>query len=100
MSEYADVTRITSSTTISADPAVLIGLLIATDGSNSPTVVAYNDVDGATAANRVTPPVVASATSQEFVGFMPSMPIRCRTGLHVTIATIGSGEVMVLWRQM
>jgi hypothetical protein len=100
MTEYADVTRVTASTTVSSDPAVLVGLLIATDGSNSPTVTAYNDTDAATAANKITPPVVVDSSSQEFVGFFPAMPIRCRSALHVAVSTLGSGEVMVFWRTM
>jgi len=100
MTEYADVQRLTASATVSADPSVLVGILVATDGVNSPTVVAYNDTDGNTAANRVTPPVVVDSGSQEFVGFFPGVPIRCRSALHITIANLGSGEVMVFWRTM
>jgi len=99
--DLLDVTRITSSTTISVDPAILGGLLVATDGVNSPTITAYNDVDANTEANRVTPPMVVSASSQEYVGFFPGQAaIRCRSALHIAISDLGTGEVMVYWRTM
>lgn len=98
--EYSDVERMLATGTIYEEPAILVGMLIATDGVNDPAVVAYNNTDATDATKKVTPPVIVDSTIQEFVGFFPNMPIRCRNGLHITIASLGSGEVMVYWRPM
>jgi hypothetical protein len=98
--EYSDVERMLATGTIHTDPAILVGMLITSDGVNSPAVVAYNAEDATDATLKVTPPVVVDPTITEFVGLFPNIPIRCRNGLHITIANLGSGEVMVYWRPM
>lgn len=98
--EYSEPTRVTGNATtiIYNGPAVLAGLIVATDGSNDPTVTCYDDTDGLTAANRITPPIVVDSTSQEPVGFLPPMPIQCRTALTIVTSGMGTGEVHVYWR--
>lgn len=98
--EYSDGARLLATGTVYPDPSILVGVLITTDGVNSPTVNIYNNTDATDATLKITPPVVVDAASQEYAGFFPAMPIRCRNGLHVTIANLGSGEVMIFWRPM
>jgi hypothetical protein len=92
-------TRITASGAIYASPCVLYGILVGTDSVNDPTVAAYNDSDGNTAANRVVPPTVIDASLLGFNGFFNTeRGIDCRKALYVTVSGLGTGEVHIYWR--
>lgn len=93
--------RILATGTITSEPALLVGVLYASDGTNAFSLDLYDNTDATDATKKVIPPSTVLTSSTQFVGFFPNMPIKCRTGLHAVIGgTIGTGEVMIYWRPM
>ena len=96
----AESSRITASTLIFTGDCVLISLLVGVDGVNDPVVGIFNALDGADPTKRVVPSVTYDASALGLNGYMAAFVKRCRTGLFISIANIGSGEVIVDYRTM
>jgi len=95
---YADVSYLTASALVNTGAGFLFSILIGTDGVNDPVVTAYNDTDGSTAANRIVPITTYDASALGINGFVLQFAKKFTTGLYVSIANLGSGEVTVDYR--
>ena len=95
---YADTSYLTSSTLIHTGAGVLFTILIGSDGVNDPVVAAYDDTDGNTAANRIVPLTTYDASALGINGFVLQFAKKFTTGLYISIADIGAGEVVVDYR--
>jgi hypothetical protein len=97
--DTCEAARLLATATITDVPALIVGVLFATDGTNAPVLSIYDNTDATDATKKIIPPVTGLTSSTQWVGFFPNMPIKCRIGIHVVIGgTIGAGEVMVYWR--
>lgn len=96
---YSKVKRLTTSGAVSANPCFIYAILIGTDGSNDPVVALYNDTDANTAANRVFPSNTYDASALGVNGAVfGDNPIYCATACYCSISNIGTGEVIILYR--
>lgn len=96
--QVATVHRLTASALVYTGRCYLASLIVGVDGVNDPVVGVYNDTDGSTAGNRVIPSVTYDATILGISGVVLQFMKDCTTGLYVSVANIGSGEVIVDYR--
>jgi len=96
---YTKTARITESASICTGSGFLFSILVGTDNTNDPVVAAYDDTDATTAANRIIPSVTYDASVLGLNGVVMQFPKKFTTGLYIAIANIGSGEVVIDYRQ-
>jgi hypothetical protein len=92
--------RLVASGSVSIKAVYISSVIIGTDGINDPVVTCYNDTDANTAANRVIPPVTYSASVNGMNGATFAKIKRYDNGFYVNISNLGSGEVMVDYREL
>ena len=96
---YTTTSRITESSLIYTGTGFLFSILVGADNVNDPVVAVYDDTDGNTAANRIIPSVTYDASVLGLNGVVLEFPKKFTTGLYVVVTNIGSGEVIVDYRQ-
>lgn len=98
--QVSKVTRLTASGLVFTGHVYLAALLIGTDGTNDPVVAVYDDVDGDTAGNKIIPANTYDASALGLNGVVFPFMLDCTTGIYVTISDLGTGEVMVAYREV
>ena len=96
---YTIPTTITASTVIHTVPCFLMKIVIGSDGTNNPTLAAYNEANSsATASKQIMPSQTYDAVSLGINGIVYQFAEYCDTGLYVSIAGAGSVVVVVSTR--
>ena len=89
----ANVTKLTSSAKVADGPALLLGMLIGTDGSNNPTVTVHESTDNS--GTEVVPTAEYDATVIGLNGYAPGYAKSCKNGIYVAITCAGTVEVSI-----
>ena len=86
--------RLTTTATVHSAACFLGRILIGTDGVSDPVVAVYNDTKATDETKRVIPSVTYDASALGLNGVVLEFAEYLSNGLHITIANIGSGEVI------
>ena len=85
--------KLSASSKVADGPAILMGMLIGTDGSNNPTVTVYNSTDNSGA--EVVPTAEYDATVIGLNGYAPGYGKSCKNGIYCEISCAGAVEVVI-----
>jgi len=98
--DYADYSSVYTAdqTSIVAAPGYFFGLAVMTDGTNSCTIVTYDNTANS-GSNKLHPDwVVTTSATERAKVFSPSVPVAFNTGISVDITTAGTCSYQVLYR--
>ena len=96
--QHAKVSTVTSSTAITSSSAVLMGMLIGTDGANDPEITIYDGTDNA--GSEIVPTTTYDASVLGLNGYVSSYDKRAYNGIYVEITCAGSVEVTLDYREV
>ena len=89
----ATVDKLSASSKVADGPAVLLGMLIGTDGSNNPTITLYDSTDNS--GTEVVPTAEYDATVIGLNGYAPGYGKSCKNGIYCEITCAGTVEVSI-----
>lgn len=72
------------------------GVLLATDGIENPTITIYDGTDNT--GTVIFPTTEFDASTLGLNGYMPAFTTHCKNGIYIEIATDGSVEAVVYYK--